>query len=77
MSPSPVRACRWCGRPIFWLRHEITQKTAPIEAAEHARGNVVVDLEAGTYRISAGNLSTGQGRHMNHWATCPKAEAHR
>jgi hypothetical protein len=73
--------CRSCQAPVWQLRHERTGNFAPIEQATDPTGNVLVDLEAGTYtvvgqvadRVAA--LDRGLQLHRNHFARCPHARA--
>ncbi len=68
-------ACKSCGAPIDWLKHEKTGKRAPIDVAPSPNGSCLVNLEEGSYRIaferSSGTLYT------SHFATCPHAGQHR
>jgi len=74
-----VSACRSCGAPVWRLRNDNTGKTAPIEQAADSAGNVLVDLDAGTYHVlgrpadrdAAGDA--GLVLHRNHFASCPQA----
>jgi len=48
--------CRWCRRPILWLRSTSTDQVAPIDATPTPGGNVVVHrghdgLPTGTYDV--------------------------
>lgn len=82
-SPPPLRAgCRWCGAAIFWLLYPSTGKWAPIDQGINPAGNIIVDLEAQTYRIVSkeeheATAAAGGRFHLNHWATCTKAADHR
>jgi hypothetical protein len=71
VSSPDVQRCRTCGAGILWLVHERTGKTAPIDARVYADGNVLVDLDAGTYRI----VAPPREAHKNHWATCSSPPA--
>lgn len=71
-----ISRCRSCGESIWWLRNDSTGRMAPIEAADpDNRGNVLVDLEAGTYRVLSRGVATPGGRalHLNHFARCREA----
>ena len=82
MSPSATpRRCLACGVLIVDLRHERTQKSAPIEVERvGAGGNIVIDLLAGAYRIppkeELARLRAEQPQllHVNHYINCPAAE---
>jgi len=55
---------------------------APIDILPDLKGNIVPDLKAGTYRVVMGEererlVSQGVSLHLNHWATCPVAQAER
>lgn len=81
--------CRWganatpCDAPVYWLSHERTGATAPIDAAPVEDGNVLADLEAGTYSVlgtvEARERARQQGLELrkNHWATCTALAAQR
>lgn len=60
----------------MWLVNEQTGKRAPIESAPDERGNILVNLERGTYRIlPADEHEAHRGwLHLNHFATCPQAK---
>lgn len=69
-----ARPCRACGTMIYDLRHLDTGRHAPIEVEPVTNGNVVVDLEAGTYRLAGIDFRYPVGvRHRNHFAACPEA----
>lgn len=72
---SEVNTCRTCGAPIFWLKHERTQKAAPIDARTDPSGNIRIDLVTRTYRMaSASERETHKDwLHTNHFMTCPDA----
>jgi hypothetical protein len=72
VNVADVQPCRTCGAGVLWLKHERTGKVAPIDARVYADGNVVVDLDAGTYRIVA-----PQEAHKNHLATCGRPPTRR
>jgi hypothetical protein len=67
----PVGECRTCHAPILWLAHAVTQRLAPIDLAEDPAGNVVIDVDAGTYRVLAKAEEYQGPRRTNHWQTCP------
>jgi hypothetical protein len=72
----PLRdTCKWCGAPIYWLKYPRTGNLAPITMALNERGNVAVDLEAGTYSFLPKD-AVGVERRLNHWADCPNAKDH-
>lgn len=71
--------CQSCGARIIRLRHERTRKVAPIDADPNPAGNVLVDLEAGTYRVltredRAAAVPPEGDRYSTHFQTCPNAE---
>jgi hypothetical protein len=65
--------CRTCGMAIVWLRHERTQRKAPIEWDERVGGNVVADMLAGTYRIGRAS-ELDRPLRVNHYSRCPQAQ---
>lgn len=65
--------CRTCGAPVLWLRHERTQKIAPIERDPSPLGNVVVDCSAGTYRLVTVHHDPQTNYRLNHYARCRDA----
>jgi hypothetical protein len=75
--------CRWgtavvpCGASVLWLKHDRTAKSAPIDAEPAPKGNVAIDLHAGTYRIvpEAERAALDGELYTNHWATCPAAQS--
>lgn len=70
-----VSQCGSCGAEIYWLKHPITGKPAPIEVATSDQGNVVVNLTRGDYdlvRAEERYIHTGF-LHYNHFAICPQA----
>lgn len=67
-------ACRSCGAPIYWLKHETTRKLAPIDEMPSPHGNCLVNLQDSTYRLALGQAGT---LYTNHFATCPQASQHR
>jgi len=74
-----VSACRSCRAPVWRLRNDNTGNTAPIEQRADPTGNVLVDLDAGTYHVlgrPADRLAAraaGMTLHRNHFAGCPQA----
>lgn len=62
---------------VWMLRHERTGNVSPIEVEASREGTVVVDLEAGTWRIHSGLKPLEGLYHKNHFATCPAAQAWR
>jgi hypothetical protein len=66
--------CRSCSQPIFWLTSATTGKSAPIDVATYADGNVQIDLERGLWTVVQPHQRTlGCPLHKNHFATCPSA----
>lgn len=83
-GPRPSRGqrpCGSCGEPVLWLKHARTGRPAPIESRTDAeRGNILVDLDAGTYAIIPAGPEREQHRgwlHLNHFVTCPQAKTWR
>lgn len=69
-----ARPCRACGVLVYDLRHVDTQRHAPIEVEQVANGNVLIDLEAGTYRLTGRDFREPERMaHVNHFARCPEA----
>lgn len=77
--------CNSCGAPVFWVRHEKTFKSAPIDAEpNHSDGNIILNYKDPrgvlTYRIEnyrrtltayrAGKMAI----YTSHFATCPDAK---
>jgi len=80
INPTLVKArpCHSCGVLIFDLKHIHTHRLAPIEAEPAADGNIVIDLEAGTYRLTGRDLRyPEQVRWINHFVRCPQAQKFR
>lgn len=72
-----IARCGSCDEPIYWLKHPITNKPAPIEVATSENGNIVVNLTRGDYdlvRAEERHIHKGF-LHLNHFATCPAAKA--
>lgn len=73
-----VNQCGSCGAEIYWLKHPITRRPAPIEVATSDNGNIVVNLTRGDYdlvRAEDRHLHKGF-LHLNHFATCPAASTY-
>jgi hypothetical protein len=75
-SPEPAK-CRTCGAAIFWLKHYLTGKLAPIDAEPSPDGNVLIE-GVEHYMTMAKDLfgQSDRPRHKNHFATCPQADQH-
>lgn len=69
-----TKPCGSCGTPVYWLRSVATGKPAPIEVEASERGNIAVDLLAGTYSVvPAPERASQQGPlHLNHFVGCPQ-----
>lgn len=79
-QPGP---CRWgtetdpCTARVWWLLSEASGAVAPIDVEPSERGNIVVDLVGGTYRVvgreseRADLRESGVDLHLNHHVTCP------
>jgi hypothetical protein len=78
MNRSRIGAqCRDCGRRILWLKHEVSLKPSPINDTPSPDGNVLINEEAGTWRVVTTHTELAEyvGRlHKHHRATCPKAK---
>lgn len=78
-------ACLSCGTQFWMLRYLRTGKSNPIECEPTAGGNVLVDLEAGTYSIvPASQLAAARQDperrrqlHISHFVGCPAAPSYR
>lgn len=62
-----VEPCYRCGRPVYQLRHERTGRVALIEAEPDPTGDVLVDLDAGTYRRWSGGTPRQYEEHSGRW----------
>lgn len=72
--PVTRRPCISCGAPIYDLRSATTGRPAPIDVDPVERGNIKVDLEAGTYRVVGVDLvNPSPNRYVSHFTTCPDA----
>lgn len=74
-----IAHCGSCNAPIYWLKHPITGKPAPIEVTTSETGNIVVNLTQRTYQIVPAHerpLHTGY-LHDTHFTNCPQAKAYR
>lgn len=76
-----VAKCRSCPAQVLWLDHVRTGKPAPIDVNPADDGNVLIDPDAGTYRVLAGDdldhaRSEGAPLRKNHFATCPGRQNH-
>lgn len=76
MSSEAVK-CRaeQCPVTIRMLVYPKTQRRAPIEANAHTDGNILVDLDHGTYTILRDEelkqaREAGMSLHFNHFARC-------
>lgn len=76
--------CKDCGTEIIWLNHHQTGKAAPIEAAKHPDGNLVISVEKGLYRFADTmefekhkTSDTGPKLWISHFARCPNTKAFR
>jgi len=70
--------CRSCDAEVLWLVHEGTRKRAPIDARPVEGGNVLPNVDEGTY-VTIGlpeERAAYPGQlHTNHFQTCPQAAA--
>ena len=83
-SLPPVSRCRSCGAPVYWLAHERTGKTAPINATpDPERGSIEVNRDRRTYailpvhRAIAARYAAPDAVYTNHFMTCPHAGQHK
>jgi len=68
------RPCRGCGVLVYDLRHVDTGRHAPIEVEPVLGGNIKIDIETGTYRLTGTDIRRpDEVRHVSHFATCPAA----
>lgn len=67
--------CRSCGAEILWLQNSTTGKAAPInyEPEPPGVGNIVANIENGTYRIADKKERAAQSLRTSHFVTCPQA----
>lgn len=67
-----IAFCSACGAQIYWLKQadKPNAKANPITVKTELKGNITVDLAAGTYKI----VAPGEGQHVSHFADCPKAQ---
>lgn len=61
-----VERCR-CGMPVYPLKHERTGRVALVETTPQAHGDVLIDLDAGTYRLWRGGLPADYEAHRGRW----------
>ena len=64
--------CRSCGAPIIMVRHDTTNRYAPLEPDPAGRWTIVHDK----YFEASPRLAP-EHRYTNHFATCPGAADHR
>lgn len=74
----PTR-CRSCRALIYWLRHPVTRKLAPIDYEPSPKGNVALNEADDTYMILTGPSlddarAEGMALRTNHFVTCPQAK---
>jgi hypothetical protein len=68
-----VQPCQWCREhaPVYWLRHQWTWRSAPIDAEPAPDGNIEINLELGIYRVLPKEKREGRSNlRKNHHATC-------
>lgn len=79
------RPCSGCGVRIVGANSKTGTATAPIEAAAHENGNVLIQRQADgrviavTFGPVEADVLRGMGveLRMNHFATCPEADRFR
>lgn len=64
-----------CPENVWWLRHERTWKTTPVDQDPASDGNLDLDLDNGIYYVLSGeDLAEARAQdrplHLNHHATC-------
>jgi hypothetical protein len=71
--------CRWCGEAdVYWLKHDVTKRLAPIDVQPVTNGNLSISRELGIYRMyDAGDEAKGLPRHVNHFSTCAAVKKQR
>ena len=74
------RACRSCGVELYDLLYVKSGRTAPIEVRLSSNGNILANLEEGTYFILGGKALAsarldGAPLRVNHFVSCPQAVA--
>lgn len=75
--------CISCKAPIRWARHEVTERSMPLDREPSAEGNILlVDNEGTRFRVLAGmEIAIAQEGtdplYRSHFASCPFAQSHR
>lgn len=74
-----VSACKDCHAAIYWL-HSAADKTKSMPVNVDmimGEGNVLADLDAGTYRVLGKQeaAESPTALYLSHFATCPNAKA--
>ena len=74
-----VSNCRGCNADILWLPHNVTGKVAPIDAYPDLLGNVLINREAGTWRVATKEeqMKHPDQLHHSHFTTCPYSKQFR
>jgi hypothetical protein len=67
-----VGPCRQegCGATCYWLTNDVTQKRSPIDIDPDPRGNIIIDLDTGTYHVLHKREQSQLPKRVNHWVTC-------
>lgn len=68
--------CKSCGAPIVWARSE-KGTPMPIDAQKSLFGNIELSWFGRGEPPTATIVAPGSGSYVSHFATCPKASAHR
>ncbi len=68
--------CRSCGAAVRWA-HTAAGRAMPLNPNPHPNGNVALDDNGRCRVLAARDLPHPGPTYRPHWATCPKADAHR
>lgn len=72
--------CSSCSAAVFWRVNDATGNRAPIDALPTDEGNIVLVQPDGFHVLTAAELDQvdpDRPRYRSHFATCPRAHAHR
>lgn len=70
--------CQKCETEVVWLSHKTSGKPAPIEAAPHEKGNILI--KGDQYRVATNDeiekaRAIGKPLYLNHFASCEFAKS--